>query len=227
MRVKYLALAAMMAIGAMCVAPAPAAFAQERQFAFADDGGGGLLNEDDYARMSGNIADQGIEIARLTAAGPDVLGDGVASIGWGDALLLALEKLAWLVIAGGMILVSIVYTRVTGNKLEADDAARYREYLQSAYQFAVNAIAPAFRGKKLTVNEASPVVEWMLHYAETLFPQLLEQFGGKEAARMRAWSIVDLAEGEAIPLASPAAAPIATRTVDLTGGGAPAPAQAP
>lgn len=129
--------------------------------------------------------------------------DGTAEFGWGNALLATLRALAdiLLPIIGAAFLALIA--RVTGKTVEADDAARYREYLRSAYNFGLNAVAGVAPGMKLTVTQASPVVEWVLWYAEQLYPQLLAKFGGKEAARLRVWSLVDLAEDEAIPLAPP------------------------
>lgn len=147
-----------------------------------------------------------LNTASLTQFQPD----GRAEFGWGDILLGWLKGAADFLVPILLTGAIAIYARVTGNKVDAEDAARLREYMKSAYDFAVNAVAPAVRGKKLTVEQASPVVEWMLHYAETLFPALVKQFGGAEANRMRAWSIVDLAEGEAIPLAAATVTPIAT-----------------
>lgn len=135
--------------------------------------------------------------------------DGRAEFNWGDHLLLALQVFGGLIVTGIAGLLAAGYTRATGNKLEADDAARLREYTASAYQFALNAVGPATRGKKLTVTEAAPVVEWMIEYIDRLAPQLMNSFGGRDAQRLRSWSHVDLAEGEAIPLAPVASAPIA------------------
>lgn len=151
--------------------------------------------------------------ADAPALGDSNLGDGNAELAWGDMVLLALQVLGGLIVTAIVSAAGVVYMRAKGEELNARDAANLRAFTESAYNFAVNAVAPAMRGKKLTVKDAGPVVEWMLHYGQQLYPGLIEKFDGKEAQRMRAWSVVDLAEGEAIPLALPfaqaaAAAPV-------------------
>lgn len=152
------------------------------------------------------VSDAGVyHLEQMPPNGPeDFRPDGVAEFGWGNALLALLQSDLILGLLGTGLLWLIA--RTTGKSIEADDATRYREYLRSAYNFGLNAVEGVVAGRKLTVKEASPVVEWVLWYAERLFPQMLSKFGGKEDARLRVWSLVDLAEGESIPMVAPTAA---------------------
>jgi hypothetical protein len=138
--------------------------------------------------------------ARLVSApAASPIGDGEAEVAWGFWL--------WTLIGvwGAVIatFVSTAVVRAIGSKLEASDAERLRSFTENAINMGLNAVANATRDKKLKFKTGSEVVEWALEYANQNFPQLVEQFGGREAQRLRTWARIDLEEGEAIPPISP------------------------
>lgn len=140
--------------------------------------------------------------ARLVSApAPSTIGDGEAEVAWGFWLWTIIG--VWGAVIATMIATAVV--RAIGSKLEADDAERLRSFTENAVNMGLNAVANAARDKKLTFKTGSEVVEWALEYANQNFPQLVEQFGGRESQRLRTWARIDLAEGEAIPPIAPRA----------------------
>ena len=162
---------------------------------------GGVISESAYNDLAGDLDAQSREIATLTSAAPDVVGDGVASVNWGDWLGVIIA--AWGAVLATLVSVAIV--RWFGAKLEADDAERLRSFTENAVNMGLNAVANATRGKKLDFKTGSEVVEWAIAYANQNFPKLVEQFGGAESQRQRTWVRLDMAEGASIPPISPKA----------------------
>lgn len=193
---KLITLAAA-AIAACMLATSPAAFAQTVR----DAGTGGVISESAYNDLAGDLDAQGEQIATLTSASPDVMGDGVATVDWGDwvGIIIAVWGAALATI------VSVAIVRWFGNKLEADDAERLRSFTENAVNMGLNAVANATRGKKLDFKTGSEVVEWAIAYANQNFRGLVEQFGGAESQRSRTWARLDMAEGESIPPIAPKA----------------------
>jgi len=200
---KRLVIGAALAAAAMFAALSPPASAQTVRDASTFE----IVSEPQPGALQNPSADPAevFETATPTQFTPD----GEGEFAWGRHLLTFLNAFADNIVIPALLgFAALVFAKVTGRTMEADDAARLRDYMKSAYQFGLNALGLVIGDKKLTVKEASPLVEWMLHYADMLFPKLVEKFGGREANRLRAWSIIDLAEGETIPLAPTAAAPI-------------------
>lgn len=162
---------------------------------------GGVIAESDYSNLAGDLDAQAREIATLTTATPDQIGDGVATVDWGDWVGIIIG--VWGAALATLVAVAIV--RWFGAKLEADDAERLRSFTENAINMGLNAVANATRGKKLDFKTGSEVVEWAIAYANQNFRGLVEQFGGVESQRQRTWARLDLAEGESIPPIAPKA----------------------